>query len=119
MMKKDILGLSFIILMLLPGCGKSVENKQAIASNSINVATIQLPTVKCKTCVRTIKNALASVDGIESADIDLHSKSASVKFIPAKMDIGKIEMAISQAGYDADNVKRDSAAYENLAECCK
>jgi copper chaperone CopZ len=118
MIRNWVLGIGLVILML-SGCGKSTEQKQSIASSNINVATIQLPTLKCKTCVRTIKDALASVDGIESADIHLDSKSATVKFIPAKMDIAKIESAISQAGYDADKVKRDSAAYENLAVCCK
>ena len=118
MTRNWVLGIGLVIVMI-PGCGKSAGEKQAIASNSINVATIQLPTLKCKTCVRTIKNALASVDGIESADVNLDSKSATVKFIPAKLNAGRIELAISQAGYDADTVKRDSAAYENLAACCK
>ena len=118
MTRNWVLGIGLVIVMM-PGCGKSAEEKQAFTSNRINVATIQLPTLKCKTCVRTIKDALVSVDGIESADVNLDSKSATVKFIPAKMDIGKIELTISQAGYDADKVKRDSTAYENLAVCCK
>ena len=118
MIKNWVLGVGLVIVML-PGCGKSSGEKQSLSSNSITVATIQLPTLKCKTCVRTVKNALASVDGIESAEVNLDSKSATVKFIPAKMDVSKIELAISQAGYDADKVKRDSAAYDNLAECCK
>ena len=118
MMRNLALGIGLVILMM-PGCGKSTGEKQSVTSNGISVATIQLPTLKCKTCVRTIKDALASVDGIESADVNLDSKSATVKFIPAKMDIGKIELTISQAGYDADNVKRDSTAHENLAVCCK
>ncbi|MGA9407119.1 MAG: heavy metal-associated domain-containing protein [Bacteroidota bacterium] len=111
-MKSAIIGISFACVIMV-GCGKPP------ASSNISVATIQLPTLKCKTCVRTIKNALASVDGVESAEVDLHAKSATVKFIPAKLDVGKIELAISEAGYDADNVKRDSTAFENLSECCK
>jgi len=111
-MKKVLTGITLLIFTL-PGCSKPA------ASESINVATIQLPTLKCKTCVRTIKNALASVDGVESAEVNLETKSATVKFTPAKLDIGKIELAISNAGYDADNIKRDSTAFENLSECCR
>lgn len=118
MMRNLVLGIGLVIV-LMPGCGKSTGEKNSVPSTSVEVATIQLPTLKCKTCVRTIKDALASVDGIESAEVDLAAKNATVKFIPAKLDIGKIELAISQAGYDADRVKRDSTAYENLAECCK
>ncbi len=118
MMKFVLWGVAVAAFMLL-GCTKSAEQKQSIASKSLDVATIQLPTLKCKNCVRTIKSALDSVDGIESADVDLAAKNATVKFIPAKLDVGKIESAISKAGYDANKVKRDSTAYENLAECCK
>ncbi len=116
MMKDWVLGIGLVIL-ITPGCAKSPEQKQSVSS--INVATIQLPTLKCKNCVRTVKNALDSVDGIQSAEVNLAAKNATVKFIAAKLDVRKIELAISKAGYDADKVKRDSTAYENLAECCK
>ena len=106
-----------LTLVLMVGCGKQPEEKRS--TGSIAVATIQLPTLKCKTCVKTITTALASVDGIENSEIDLERKSATVKFVAAKLDVKKIELAISGAGYDADKVKRDSTAYENLAECCK
>ncbi len=118
MIKNWALGIGLVVF-IISGCGKPADQKQSFASSSTNVVTIQLPTLKCKTCVRTVKTALASVDGIESAEVNLEAKSATVKFVPAKLDIGKIELAISNAGYDANNVRRDSTAYENLAECCK
>jgi Copper chaperone len=118
MKKNALLGIAAAIVMVL-GCGKPAGEKQSAASSSVNVATIQLPTLKCKTCVQTVKNALSSVDGVESAEVNLEAKNATVKFIIAKLDVGKIKSAISKAGYDADEVKRDSTAYENLAECCK
>jgi mercuric ion binding protein len=117
-MTKTILWIGFA-LALMVGCSKAPEAKQGTQAGNITVATIQLPTLKCKTCVKTINTALASVDGIENSEINLEKKSATVKFISAKLDIGKIELAISKAGYDANTVKRDSTAYENLAECCK
>ena len=118
MIKDWVLGIGFIIL-LTPGCGKPAGESRTVSSNGINVATIQLPTLKCKNCVRTVKSALDSVDGVENAEINLDARTATVKFIAAKLDVSNIESAISKAGYDADNVKRDSTAYENLAECCK
>jgi copper chaperone len=116
-MMKSMLLASAVAAFMVLGCAKSPEQKQSVSS--INVAAIQLPTLKCKNCVRTVKNALDSVDGIQSAEVNLAAKNATVKFIAAKLDVGKIELAISKAGYDADKVKRDSTAYENLAECCK
>jgi len=106
-------------LALMVGCSKAPEEKQTAPTGNLAVATIQLSTLKCKTCVKTINAALASVDGVENSEIDLEKKNVTVKFIPAKLDVSKIELAISKAGYDANNVRRDSAAYENLAECCK
>ncbi len=117
-MKNMVLGFG-LVLVMFPGCRKSAAEKPAVASDSINVATIHLPTLKCKTCIHTISNALASVDGIESTDISLETKNAAIQYVPARLDVGKIDLAISQAGYDADTVKRDSTAYENLPQCCK
>ena len=117
-MMKKALWLETVLLLLI-GCGKQPEVKPTASMGNMAVATIQLPTLKCKTCVKTISAALASVDGIESSEVDLEAKHATVKFIPAKLDVNKIELVISKAGYDADKVKRDSMAYENLADCCK
>ena len=118
MIRRLAISLAFVIAAL-PGCGKvPPKQNEAVAAN-VSTVTIQLRTIKCKTCVKTINGVLASVDGIESADVNLGAKNATVKFISAKLDEAKIRTVISSAGYDADDVKRDSTAYENLAECCK
>ncbi len=118
MIKKLVISLAFI-MAALPGCGKVAPKQKDAVAASVSTVTIQLPTLKCKTCVKTINGALSSVEGIESADMNIGSKTATVKFVPARLDVAKISGVISNAGYDADDVKRDSTAYENLAECCK
>lgn len=118
MMKKLILGFA-IVISLAEGCGKSASNQNSAQLSNVTVAAIQLPTLKCKTCVRTVTNALVWVDGIESAEIDLPAKTATVKFINTKLTLEKIRSTISRAGYDADDVKRDSSAYQDLPDCCK
>ncbi|HTR80695.1 MAG TPA: heavy metal-associated domain-containing protein [Bacteroidota bacterium] len=108
-----------ILLSAVAGCAKPSSTQNAVSSPAVATAEIQLPTLKCTTCVHTIQNALAAVDGIENADVNLNAKSVTVKFIPAKLEIAKIRKVINEAGYDADSMKRDSTAYENLPECCK
>lgn len=118
-MMKTFLFICAALILSLPGCRRSTTGNTATTTSTAAIATINLPTLKCNTCVATVKKTLASMDGVESADVDLKEKNVTVHYLAAKLDIGRIETEISNAGYDANNVKRDSTAYENLPECCK
>ena len=117
-MMKPLIFISIAILVVLPACKNSSQEKATSAVHTIG-ATINLPTVKCNMCVATVEKALASLEGIESAEVHLKEKDATVRYPPAKLDLRSIETEISKAGYDANEVRRDSTAYENLPECCK
>ena len=108
-----------LLITTFSACNKPQEKTKVETVDNIRVATIQLPTLKCKTCVAAVKRSLSGQDGIENTEINLEQKSAIVTFLPARMTIEKIELTISNAGYDANSVRRDSAAYESLPECCK
>ena len=43
----------------------------------------------------------------------------SVTFEPALVNIMTIKKAISMMGFDADEIKADPIAYDNLDGCCK
>ena len=118
-MTKTFLFICVAFILSLPGCRRPVTGNTTSTTSTPAIATINLPTLKCNTCVATVKRTLASMDGIESAEVDLKAKNVTVHYLAAKMDIGRIETGISNAGYDANDVKRDSTAYENLPECCK
>ena len=117
-MKRASLLSLLLALSLFSGCGGHPRSQSGTKGNLI-VASIQLPTLKCKTCVKTVSAALDSVEGIDHADVDLEGKKVTVSYMPAKLDLAKVRTTISMAGYDADGVKRDSSAYEALPECCK
>jgi copper chaperone CopZ len=118
-MTKTFLFICAAFILSLPGCRRSDTGNTTSTTSTPAIATINLPTLKCNTCVATVKRTLASMDGIESAEVDLKAKNVTVHYLAAKLDIGRIETGISNAGYDANDVKRDSTAYENLPECCK
>jgi hypothetical protein len=52
-------------------------------------------------------------------ELDEKNMSITVYYNSKKTDLDKIRKAISQLGYDADDVKADPAAYEKLDGCCK
>jgi copper chaperone CopZ len=81
--------------------------------------TINVPTIVCGSCVTTVTNALKKVDGVRTAKVDLKKKTATVTYASAKVTVDKLEKAIADAGYDANNVKRSAEAYEKLDACCK
>ena len=118
-MKPTMVIFGILVTVAFCTCNKPQETKKVESVDKISVATIQLPTLKCKTCVATVKRTLSGIDGIENTEINLDQKSAVVSFLPARMTVEKIERTISNAGYDANSVRRDSAAYEALPECCK
>ena len=118
-MTKTFLFICAAFLLSLPGCRRSTTGNTASPTITSATAIISLPTLKCNTCVATVKKTLASMDGVESAEVNLKAKNVTVHYLAAKLDLGRIETGISNAGYDANEVKRDSTAYENLPECCK
>ncbi|HXG38624.1 MAG TPA: heavy-metal-associated domain-containing protein [Bacteroidota bacterium] len=100
---------------LLVGCGQQQQEAPAKAET----VAIKVETAKCEACVGTITDALKGVEGVQKAEVDLEKKLATVQFIPAKVDLQKLETAVVNAGYDANDKKRNPAAYEQLPDCCK
>ena len=60
--------------------------------------TFIVSAMKCQGCVNNVKNALAAVDGFESANIDLAQGTAVVY---GNVDPQAVCAVLSQAGYPA------------------
>ncbi|MCX6143267.1 MAG: heavy-metal-associated domain-containing protein [Ignavibacteriales bacterium] len=91
----------------------------AKADTKVLKTTIKVPTIVCGSCVTTVTNALKKVDGVKTAKVDLKKKTATVTYASTKATVDKLEKAIADAGYDANDVKRNPEAYEKLDACCK
>lgn len=89
------------------------------ADAKVLTTVIKVPTIVCSSCVATVTKALTPVNGVTTAKVDLKKKTATVKYVSAKVTVEKLERAIADAGYDANNVKRNPEAYEKLDACCK
>jgi copper ion binding protein len=85
----------------------------------LETTTISASSMVCGTCAKTIEKAVYRVEGVKEVNVDVKGKTVEVKFLPAQTNVQTIEMAISDAGYDANARKRNPDAYEKLAACCK
>jgi copper chaperone CopZ len=111
-----------IFLGFVSSCHKTdrvetAQSKQMLVN--FESVSIRVPSIKCDMCVNTIKDALKKNNGIENADVNLQGKIAMVRYDKSSTDLKKIEQAISNAGYDANEIPRNRQAYENLPACCK
>jgi mercuric ion binding protein len=87
--------------------------------HALEVATIHVNSMVCNSCVKTVNKAIYAVEGVKDVDIDLKSKVAEVKYVPEQTNLQTIELAITEAGYNANDRKRNPDAYEKLDKCCK
>lgn len=108
----------------LTACSKSEQSQGDHTAGNTELANISevkisVPTAQCGSCQANIENALKKMEGVKSAKVDLEAKTASVSYNVIKTDLAALENAIAMAGYDANNIKRDSTAYAGLEACCK
>lgn len=80
---------------------------------------INVPTIKCGSCVKTVSTALAAVEGVKEVNVDKKKKIALVKYDASRVTPSDLETAIAKSGYDANATKRDNEAYQNLDACCR
>ncbi len=119
-MKTMISFSAVVILTLCMNVNAWAQASKGSEMDSITeTATINLPTIKCGSCVETVTNAINELKGIEKVNVDKKTKMAVVKYNATKLKIADIESAIAKAGYDANDAKRDKKAYEQLDSCCK
>ena len=73
----------------------------------------------CAECKENIQKEFTFTSGIKSFDLDYETGMITVNYNPKKTDPDKIKKAITQAGYDADDLPADPKAYDKLDACCK
>jgi Cu+-exporting ATPase len=55
----------------------------------------------CASCVNRIERYLRKVDGVDEATVNLATETATVRFDPARVDLGVLRSAVDAAGYEA------------------
>lgn len=109
-MKKIIRNILLATLLLF-----AVRNASAQKKAEIQIRT----SAECEMCEETMRYHLSREKGVLDAKLDVPTKILTVKYNTEKTTPEKIRKAISLAGYDADDISADSAAYEKLSACCR
>jgi Cu+-exporting ATPase len=78
------------------------------------IETVSFPVegMTCASCVNRITRFLGKVDGVDSANVNLASESATVRFDPARVTVSDLAAAVDAAGYVAKVEQAASGAEE-------
>ncbi len=80
---------------------------------------ISTPTVQCEKCKKTIEDYLKYEEGVTNVVVDFKQKFAKVTYLVDRTNLENIKTAIANTGYDAEEIKADTDAYNKLPKCCK
>jgi copper chaperone CopZ len=80
---------------------------------------IKIPQALCISCKERIESQVKRYDGVLELVVNYRKGEARVKFLTDRTDIEQIKTAISNIGYDADDVLANSDAYNRLPKTCK
>lgn len=115
------LSLALALGFALTACSESEQSQAAGNAEPAHTSEVKInvPTVQCGSCQANIESALKELEGVKSATVDLNAKITQVSYDAMKVDLAALENAVAMAGYDANNIKRDSTVYAGLEACCK
>src|SRR5664279_822477 len=86
----------------------------------IEVVSFPVEGMSCASCVNRITRYLAKVEGVEEANVNLASESATVRFDADKIGVEDLVAAVDAAGYVARIARATSADHEaDVAEAAE
>jgi Cu+-exporting ATPase len=86
----------------------------------IDIVSFPIEGMTCASCVNRITRFLQKVDGVDDANVNLATESATIRFDPARVSLPELGAAVEAAGYEA-RIERAAgnardAAVEEVAE---
>lgn len=69
--------------------------------------TLLIDGMTCASCVRRVEKALAKVEGVSSANVNLATEKATVSYDPKVVTVIDLERAVESAGYKAESLLPD------------
>lgn len=111
---------NIILVLSVSVLGASQTYSQKSAKTGAVTETIVINTsAQCDMCRMKIEGKLNESKGVKSAVLDIKTKKLTVKYNPEKTTAEEIKKAVSELGYDADELKANPETYKNLPDCCK
>ena len=66
--------------------------------------SLVVPAISCDHCKHTVETTLKQFDGVQDAIVDIANKRVALSYDPDKVELSKLEEALSEEGYDVANV---------------
>ena len=70
-----------------------------MTDQSIRIVSLPVEGMTCASCVNRITRFLDRVDGVEEANVNLATDSATIRFDPSRTDVAALVSAVEAAGY--------------------
>jgi Cu+-exporting ATPase len=67
----------------------------------METTTLRLDGMHCASCARQIEDAIQAVPGVSQCQVNFGAEQATVQYDPQQTNLGKIQQAVSDAGYTA------------------
>jgi mercuric ion binding protein len=114
---KNISLFTFVLMLLsFANVNAQTATKSPATKNSI----IKIKTSgECEMCKKTLESEVGKMTGVKKVEFDIATKTLTVEYNAKKTSPDKIRKAISNIGYDADDVKANNRAQKSLPGCCR
>ncbi|WP_136668695.1 heavy-metal-associated domain-containing protein [Flavobacterium sp. H122] len=112
---KKIIFILFAFLTFSTVSAQQNKNQKAVIKTAIYCDHCR----ECETCGKNFQANMLKIKGVKMYELDEKNMTITVYFNPQKTSLENIKNSISKLGYDADEIKADVAAYEQLDGCCK
>ena len=99
--------------------------KSQVMQQKAQWATISVPQLKCWTCKEKLEQYLLTEKGpngdagIVKWTIAMNTGTLKIQYVPDRITLDYIRVAINNAGFDADSTKAEPDAYKILPPLCK
>jgi Cu+-exporting ATPase len=83
--------------------------------------TIGVHGMTCGHCQKRVADAISSLEGVESIEVDLEAENATVSFNPQKVSLDNIKEAIRKAGYSTEieeKTEEETKEPEESSQAC-
>ena len=121
-MKFQIASLKSVVIILMTLFFAQISTAQNGTKNDkaiIKTAIYCDHCKQCETCGKNFQANMLKIKGVKMYELDTEKMTITVYYNGKKTNLQNIKNAISNLGYDADDVKADVTSYENLDGCCK
>lgn len=91
-----------------------------LSAQNAKLDTVKIKTsAECDMCKTKLETEVGRSKGVKSVNVDLTTQVVTVVYNSNKTNPAKIKTVMSNAGYDADDVKANNRAAKKLPDCCK